>query len=102
FEQQQDGIVIESAEADGIELTKEAGDLVVPGPAEIGGEGPEPFLRGADEAAKRTGFADDGRNLGRDFRKKTDFVGVENAHLGGLNHEHALQDTAIENRHTEE
>src|SRR6185437_10596003 len=101
FGEQQNRIVIESAEANGIELAEDAGDLVVPAPAEIAGESPETFLGRHDETAECAGLTDDRRNFGSGFGEDANFFNLEYARVHGLDDEHALKHAAVDDRNAE-
>ena len=60
------------------------------------------FLRRRDEASQRAGLADDRREFGGGFGKDADFFRLEHARVHGLDHEHALQHPAIDDRDAEE
>ena len=62
----------------------------------IASQRPKPFLGGSDEAIEGAGFADDGSHLGGGLGQHADFILAKNAGCDGLNHQHSLQDAAID------
>lgn len=100
--QQRNGIVVEFAEAHGIEIAEEADAIVIPTPPEVARERPEALLGGRDEAVEHARVAHHGRDLRGGFHQHADLFRFENAGLDGLDHEHALEHAAIDERHSKE
>ena len=102
FVEKRDWVLVRLAPACGAEVAKEADAVVVPTPPEIAGEGPEALLRRGDEAIEGAGFADDGRDLVGSLDQHADLSFAKGAWLFGLHDENALEDSAVDERNTQE
>ena len=102
FTEQRDGILIQLAPANRIQIAKEADTVVVPAPPEIAGQGPEALLSGGDEAIEGAGFADHRRDFTGGVDQHANFIFAKDAAILGLNYQNTLQDTTVDERHTEE
>ena len=102
FVEQRDGILVELAPADGIEVAKQIDAVVIPAPPDVARERPEALLCRGDETVEGAGFADNRGDLVGGIGEHADFVVAEDAGFLGLHHENALQDAAIDEGHAEE
>ena len=74
---------------------------MIPAPPHIAGEGPKPLLNGGNKAVERARLADYRSHLRGRLDEHADFVLAKDARFPGLNHEHALQKSAIDERDAE-
>ena len=100
--QQRDGTVIELTPAQRIEIVEQAGGIVIPAPPQVAGQRPESLLNRRDETVERAGFAHHVRNPVRGFREQTNLIFREDPRLHRLNHQNALQHTAINEGNSQE
>jgi hypothetical protein len=97
-----DGVLIEFAPANGVQVAEEVDAVLIPAPPDVAGEGPKAFLGRSDKAIEGAGFADDGGDLIGGFSEHPYFVVAEDAGFLGLHDEDALENAAIDERDTEE
>jgi hypothetical protein len=100
--EQRDWILIKLPPARRIEIAKETGAIVVPAPPYIARQLPQLFLRRRDEAIECPRLAHNGRHLPGCFNQHADLIFAKRPLVFSLNHEHALQNAAIDERHAEE
>jgi len=100
--QQRDGIVIELTPTQRIDIAEQAGGIVIPAPPQVASQRPEPLLSGRDETVDRARLAHHRRNPVRGLREQTNLCLREDTRLQGLNHQHALQHTAIDEGNSQE
>ena len=100
--QQRDRVVRERPPLARVEIAEQAGRLRVPAPPQVRGERRQPPMRGREELAERAGLADDRRHLRARRREQADHVLAVRARLHRLQHQDALQQTAVDQRHAEE
>ncbi len=98
--EQSNWILIQLPPAGGIEVAKQVDTVVIPAPPHVLCQGPQALLCGCDKAVKRTSLADNRRNLLGQLRQHADFVIAEDPWLLGLHHQDALQNAAIDERHS--
>jgi hypothetical protein len=99
--QERNGILIELAPAHRVQIAKDAGAVVIPAPPHVAGQLPEFFLGGGYEAVEGARLTDDGRNLAGGVGEHADLALAEDPRLLGLDHEHALQNAAVDDGHAE-
>ena len=85
-----------------IEIAEQAGRLRVPAPPQVRRERRQAAMRGRQELAERARFADDGRHLRAGGRQQPHDVLAVGARLHRLQHQHALQQAPIDDRHPDE
>ena len=100
--QQGDRVVRERAPLPRIEIAEQAGRLRVPAPPQVRRERRQAAMRGRQELAERARFADDGRHLRAGGRQQPHDVLAVGARLHRLQHQHALQQAPIDDRHSDE
>src|ERR1700674_2577802 len=100
--QQRDRTVIELTPTQRIEIAEQAGGIVIPAPPQVASQRPEPLLGGRDETVEHAGFAHYRRNPGRGLREQANLFLREDTRLQSLNHQNALQHTAINERNSQE
>ncbi len=100
--QQRHRIVVQFIPARRIQIEKQAGRIVVPTPPQIARQGPQPLLQRSNETIKRSGFAHNWSDLGGRFRQHSNLVFAENAGLDRLHDQNALQNSAIDQRNSQE
>ncbi len=98
--QQRDGVLIELAPANRVQIAKEAGGVVIPTPPQVAGQRPQPLLCRSNEAVERTRLGDHRRYLRRGLRQHPNLVFAIQPLLDGLHHQHSLQHTAVQQRHS--
>ena len=88
--------------ADRIQIAKQAVGVVVPTPPKIARQRPEFFLCRGDKAIERAGFAHHRRHLGGGLRQHADFILAEEPGFHRLDHQHTLQNAAVDQRNAQE
>ena len=101
FGEQRNGILIQLAPAERIEIAEKADGVMVPAPPKVASQSPKALLRGSDEAIESAGFADDGCDLRGGLAEHVNFFFVKDARVDGLNDQNALQDAAVDERNSE-
>ena len=99
--EQGDGVVVERAPEHRIDLAEQAGRVGVPAPPEILRQGAQPLVSRRDELSERSRFGDDRRQLRAGHRQQAHVLGPEGTGLDRLDDEHALQQSALDDRHAE-
>ena len=100
--EQRDGIVVELAPEDGIQLAEQGRCVAVPTPPEILRQRQQPLMAGRDEEPTRARLADDRRQLRPGCHQQAHLAPIERARLDGLDDQHALQEPPIDQRHAQE
>ena len=99
--EKRDRIVIQRAPRHRVQLPEQTGRVVIPAPPQVLGERTQPLMCGGDELLQGLGFADDGCELGAGGHQQPHYVLGEHARLNGLDHEHALKQSAINQGHAQ-
>ncbi len=99
--QQRNWILIELRPPGGIEIAKQADAVVVPTPAEISSNGPKTLLNRGDEAVQSAGLTHHGRYLVCRLAQHADFTLGKDSQILGLNYQNALQNAAVNERHSQ-
>ena len=101
FREQRDRIVIELPPAQRVQIAEQAGGIVVPAPPQIARQGPQALLHRSDKAIERARLAHHRRDLRGGLGQHLNFVVVKNARVDRLHHQNALQNAAIDQRHSQ-
>ncbi len=100
--QQRDRVVVERAPQDGIELAEEAGGVGIPTPPQVLRQCAQPLVCRRDELAKRPRLGDNRRDLRPGHRQQSHVLGTERARLDRLYDQHALEESAVDDRYAKE
>jgi hypothetical protein len=94
--------VVELAPQDRIQLSEQAGRVVVPAPPEILRQCGQTLVTGSDEQPAGARLAHDRRELRSCRHHEPHFIPSEHARLDRLDDQHALQKSTVDQRHAQE